>query len=145
MAPQTSIPTSANVLGTIGTVLWCIQLVPQIVRNYRTKSTEGLPVKRGPQRWQERWLTTEAGNHDVPLVFMRSSLRRICHCTKLQYPDPGPAAMFLPVMSCQLGSMFEISTVSKVKSTCQISLSFAAKRSLHSSSIDLAVSSREMI
>ncbi|KAI4095056.1 MAG: hypothetical protein L6R37_007133 [Teloschistes peruensis] len=45
MAPQTSIPTVANVLGTIGTVLWCVQLVPQVWRNYRTKSTEGLPAK----------------------------------------------------------------------------------------------------
>ncbi|KAI9862000.1 MAG: hypothetical protein M1824_001744 [Vezdaea acicularis] len=44
MAPQTSIPTSANVLGTIGTVLWCIQLVPQIIQNYRTKDTTGLPL-----------------------------------------------------------------------------------------------------
>lgn len=43
MAPQTSIPVSANVLGTIGTVLWCVQLVPQIWTNWRTKSTDGLP------------------------------------------------------------------------------------------------------
>ena len=32
-----------NVLGTIGTVCWCIQLVPQIIRNYRKKECEGLP------------------------------------------------------------------------------------------------------
>ncbi|KAF2797474.1 PQ loop repeat protein-like protein [Melanomma pulvis-pyrius CBS 109.77] len=43
MPPQTSIPLSANILGTIGTICWCVQLVPQILRNYRTKSTEGLP------------------------------------------------------------------------------------------------------
>lgn len=43
MAPQTSIPTSANVLGTIGTICWCIQLLPQIYRSHRTKSTVGLP------------------------------------------------------------------------------------------------------
>ncbi|KAK5560185.1 hypothetical protein LTR46_001935 [Exophiala xenobiotica] len=43
MAPQTSIPPAANVLGTIGTVFWCIQLLPQIYRSYRTKSTEGVP------------------------------------------------------------------------------------------------------
>lgn len=43
MAPQTSIPLAANILGTIGTVCWCVQLVPQIWRNYRTKNTEGLP------------------------------------------------------------------------------------------------------
>lgn len=32
-----------NVLGTIGTILWCIQLVPQIIRNYRVKECTGLP------------------------------------------------------------------------------------------------------
>ncbi|EIM86847.1 uncharacterized protein STEHIDRAFT_131391 [Stereum hirsutum FP-91666 SS1] len=31
-----------NVLGTIGTVCWCGQLLPQIWKSYRTKSTEGL-------------------------------------------------------------------------------------------------------
>ncbi|KAF7190063.1 putative membrane protein [Pseudocercospora fuligena] len=44
MAPQQSIPLAANVLGTIGTVLWCIQSLPQIWHSYRTKSTEGLPA-----------------------------------------------------------------------------------------------------
>ncbi|KAF2014552.1 PQ loop repeat protein-like protein [Aaosphaeria arxii CBS 175.79] len=44
MAPQSSIPPAANVLGTIGTICWCVQLFPQIWRNYRTKSTEGLPA-----------------------------------------------------------------------------------------------------
>ncbi|KUJ09837.1 PQ-loop-domain-containing protein [Mollisia scopiformis] len=43
MAPQTSIPVAANVLGTIGTGCWCVQLIPQIWTNYRTKNTEGLP------------------------------------------------------------------------------------------------------
>ncbi|EAA35291.3 PQ-loop-domain-containing protein [Neurospora crassa] len=43
MAPQTEIPVAANVLGTIGTVFWCVQLIPQIWTNYRTKSTTGLP------------------------------------------------------------------------------------------------------
>ena len=32
-----------NVLGTIGTILWCIQLVPQIIRNYYVKDCEGVP------------------------------------------------------------------------------------------------------
>ncbi|PVI05441.1 PQ loop repeat protein [Periconia macrospinosa] len=44
MSPQGEIPLAANILGTIGTVFWCVQLIPQIVRNYRTKSTEGLPA-----------------------------------------------------------------------------------------------------
>ncbi|KAL9015776.1 MAG: hypothetical protein Q9185_006833, partial [Variospora sp. 1 TL-2023] len=43
MAPQTSIPVAANVLGTIGTVFWCIQLVPQIWYNWKQKKTDGLP------------------------------------------------------------------------------------------------------
>lgn len=38
------IPVAANVLGTIGTILWCIQLVPQIWYNWRRKKTEGLPA-----------------------------------------------------------------------------------------------------
>ncbi|KAI1363898.1 PQ loop repeat-domain-containing protein [Xylaria arbuscula] len=44
MAPQGEIPVAANVLGTIGTVLWSIQLIPQVWTNWRTKSTEGLPA-----------------------------------------------------------------------------------------------------
>ncbi|KAK8121642.1 hypothetical protein PG984_010312 [Apiospora sp. TS-2023a] len=44
MAPQTDIPVAANVLGTIGTILWCVQLVPQIWANWRTKKTDGLPA-----------------------------------------------------------------------------------------------------
>ncbi|KAL7620194.1 hypothetical protein AAE478_009187 [Parahypoxylon ruwenzoriense] len=43
MAPQQDIPVAANVLGTIGTVLWCVQTIPQIWTNWRTKKTEGLP------------------------------------------------------------------------------------------------------
>ncbi|KAK6078863.1 hypothetical protein SCUP515_04302 [Seiridium cupressi] len=43
MTPQADIPIAATVLGAIGTVFWCIQLVPQIWTNWRTKSTDGLP------------------------------------------------------------------------------------------------------
>lgn len=43
MAPQTSIPLAANVLGTIGTVCWCVQIIPQIWHNWQRKSTDGLP------------------------------------------------------------------------------------------------------
>ncbi|ODV66671.1 PQ-loop-domain-containing protein [Hyphopichia burtonii NRRL Y-1933] len=32
-----------NVLGTMGTIFWCIQLIPQIVHNYKRKDCEGLP------------------------------------------------------------------------------------------------------
>lgn len=40
---DTEKPVSANVLGTIGTVLWCVQLIPQIWHNWRHKRTDGLP------------------------------------------------------------------------------------------------------
>lgn len=34
---------AASILGTIGTVLWCVQIVPQIWYNWHRKSTDGLP------------------------------------------------------------------------------------------------------
>ncbi|GAA5923982.1 Ilt1p [Sporobolomyces koalae] len=33
-----------NVTGTIGTVLWCIQLIPQVYLNHKRRTTEGLHV-----------------------------------------------------------------------------------------------------
>lgn len=39
---MTSETPAANILGTIGTVCWCIQMIPQIVHNYRNKNCEGL-------------------------------------------------------------------------------------------------------
>ncbi|KAI1736046.1 PQ loop repeat-domain-containing protein [Xylaria scruposa] len=44
MAPQGDIPVAASVLGTIGTVLWSVQLIPQAWTNWRTKTTEGFPA-----------------------------------------------------------------------------------------------------
>ncbi|KAL1971045.1 hypothetical protein VTN77DRAFT_2879 [Rasamsonia byssochlamydoides] len=44
MSDSQNIPVAANVLGTIGTVFWCIQLVPQIWHNWRHKKTDGLPA-----------------------------------------------------------------------------------------------------
>ncbi|OWB64230.1 hypothetical protein B5S31_g5485 [[Candida] boidinii] len=38
------VSTASNVLATIGTVLWCIQLTPQIYYNYKKKNCEGLPA-----------------------------------------------------------------------------------------------------
>jgi hypothetical protein len=35
-------PVLQNVFGTIGAVLWSIQIIPQIWKSYRDKSTEGL-------------------------------------------------------------------------------------------------------
>lgn len=37
------VSTTANVLATIGTVCWCVQLIPQIYFNYKRKNTEGFP------------------------------------------------------------------------------------------------------
>ncbi|KAJ5573991.1 uncharacterized protein N7459_008418 [Penicillium hispanicum] len=44
MSDGDHVTVSSNVLGTIGTVLWCIQLIPQIWYNYRRKNTEGFPA-----------------------------------------------------------------------------------------------------
>ncbi|KAI5817656.1 PQ loop repeat-domain-containing protein [Pyronema omphalodes] len=44
MHAQTSTPLAATILGLIGTIFWCIQLIPQIWRNWRTKTTTGLPA-----------------------------------------------------------------------------------------------------
>ncbi len=43
MTPQRTIPLAANILSTIGTIFWCIQLLPQIYYNHIRKSTNGLP------------------------------------------------------------------------------------------------------
>ncbi|PYH95325.1 PQ loop repeat protein [Aspergillus ellipticus CBS 707.79] len=46
MATETAdgnVTVASNVLGTIGTVLWCIQLIPQIWYNWRRKKTDGFP------------------------------------------------------------------------------------------------------
>ncbi|KAJ5149253.1 PQ loop repeat protein [Penicillium atrosanguineum] len=39
-----NVTVASNVLGTIGTVLWCIQLIPQIWYNWRRKTTDGFPA-----------------------------------------------------------------------------------------------------
>ena len=45
MAPQPSIPVAANILGTFGTVLLCVQLVPQVWHIWKTKDVDGFPAK----------------------------------------------------------------------------------------------------
>ncbi|KAK9465854.1 PQ loop repeat-domain-containing protein [Lipomyces arxii] len=42
MTPEQHDNTISTLLGTMGTVLLCVQLIPQIYTNYRRKSTEGL-------------------------------------------------------------------------------------------------------
>ena len=44
MSNGDNVTVASNVLGTIGTVLWCIQLIPQIWYNYRRKNTDGFPA-----------------------------------------------------------------------------------------------------
>ncbi|KAJ5238891.1 hypothetical protein N7468_003510 [Penicillium chermesinum] len=39
-----NVTVASTVLGTIGTVLWCIQLIPQIWFNWRRKQTDGFPA-----------------------------------------------------------------------------------------------------
>ncbi|KAJ5609594.1 hypothetical protein N7528_010161, partial [Penicillium herquei] len=39
-----NVTVASNVLGTIGTLLWCIQLIPQIWYNWRRKKTDGFPA-----------------------------------------------------------------------------------------------------
>lgn len=35
---------AANATGIVGTIFWCIQLVPQVIRNYRVKDCTGVPL-----------------------------------------------------------------------------------------------------
>lgn len=44
MSQGENVTLASNVLGTIGTVLWCIQLIPQIWYNWRRKKTDGFPA-----------------------------------------------------------------------------------------------------
>lgn len=44
MSEGENITLASNVLGTIGTILWCIQLIPQIWYNWRRKKTDGFPA-----------------------------------------------------------------------------------------------------
>ena len=71
-----------NVLGTIGTVLWCIQLIPQVIRNYRAKNCEGLPLN------DVLWAAS-----GVPFY--------IFHCYRWIYPikNPTPVIHFFCTLS----------------------------------------------
>ncbi|KAH8433083.1 PQ-loop repeat-containing protein [Aspergillus melleus] len=43
MTEAGNVTVASNVFGTIGTILWCIQLIPQIWHNWTRKRTDGLP------------------------------------------------------------------------------------------------------
>ncbi|KAJ5084745.1 PQ loop repeat protein, partial [Penicillium alfredii] len=47
MSSSSDVTLASTVLGTIGTVFWCIQLIPQVWYNWRQKKTEGLPAAMG--------------------------------------------------------------------------------------------------
>ena len=44
MAQEPTVPLASTVLATIGTIFWCIQLLPQVYYNHKLKDTEGLPA-----------------------------------------------------------------------------------------------------
>ncbi|KAF7593235.1 hypothetical protein BBP40_011776 [Aspergillus hancockii] len=44
MVESGNVTVASNALGTIGTVLWCIQLIPQIWYNWKQKKTDGFPA-----------------------------------------------------------------------------------------------------
>ncbi|KAJ5647396.1 hypothetical protein N7490_003768, partial [Penicillium lividum] len=44
MSNGDNVTLASNVLGTIGTILWCVQLIPQIWYNWRRKKTDGFPA-----------------------------------------------------------------------------------------------------
>lgn len=68
-------PTLENVFGTIGAVLWTIQILPQIWKSYRSKNTEGLSgflmlwVRRiGESGWFLRCCDIESSSGDIDYV-----------------------------------------------------------------------------
>lgn len=83
MAPQTHIPTSANILGTLGTVFWCIQLIPRIWQNWKSKKPEGVPSVM--MIW-----AMSMGSLPFPIIFQHAylssifrldSIRLLCSCS----------------------------------------------------------------
>ncbi|KAI2835931.1 hypothetical protein CBS147343_10058 [Aspergillus niger] len=55
-----NITVASYVLGTIGTVLWCIQLIPQIWYNWRQKKTDGFPPLM-----MLLWASSAQGSFDI--------------------------------------------------------------------------------
>ena len=102
MAPQTSIPLAANVLGTIGTVFWCVQLLPQIWYNWKQKKTDGLPGLM-MFLWAICMPATLILFQCCSYNNSGCSLRRLCHHTEFQYPNPDPAPDILHAFARQLG------------------------------------------
>lgn len=124
MAPQTSIPVAANILGTIGTVFWCIQLVPQIWYNWRQKKTDGLPGSMmflwalcmyqaqkswiPATHWQCRRPTTRHLRYRTSTSMFNSGKKMLMTYLELQYPYPDTAANILHAGASKLGSGLDI-------------------------------------
>lgn len=109
MAPQTSIPVSASVLGTIGTMC-APSMIPDnelMDRQILVHPTRSSSMAQPPNEKHRR----SSGAHDVSMVTERRPLRRVRDRTEFQYPDPDPATMFLLFVPGQLGTVFEIWTV----------------------------------
>lgn len=132
------IPVAANVLGTIGTVFWCIQLVPQIWHNWRHKKTDGLPASMmllwaicmaffifdSVYIWRIANVCICAGSvpfgvYMIVQVCLYNDLRsymdvnwRINLCLECQYSPADPAADIWLLWFYQLGSDIILSRVS---------------------------------
>lgn len=63
-----NVTVASTVLGTIGTVLWCIQLIPQIWYNYRRKKTDGFPAAM-MFLWASCTYSCPAGDAGADLLF----------------------------------------------------------------------------
>ena len=134
MAPQTSIPVAANVLGTIGTVFWCVQLVPQIWYNWKKKKTDGLPALMmflWALCWcllsQKMYIPLISGPGAVPFgvyaivqVGYGSTVSDLAVLTisELQYTYTDTAADILLSFSCELRTDLDLYTVQWPPSMC---------------------------
>lgn len=124
MAPQTSIPVAANILGTIGTVFWCIQLVPQIWYNWKQKKTDGLPGSMMliwavcMYQKQKSWIPTthwQCSRDTIWRLRYRTGVSRfnsgetmLTIYLELQYPYPDTAANVLHAGVSKLGSDLDL-------------------------------------
>ncbi|KAK9474941.1 uncharacterized protein V1510DRAFT_389460 [Dipodascopsis tothii] len=78
---------TSTILGIVGTILWCIQLVPQIVVDFRRKSTKGVP-----QSMMLLWTAAGAAfsvyfcvpNSNMPLMIQPQIFTALCLVAWLQ-------------------------------------------------------------
>lgn len=107
MVPQSHIPPAANVLGMLGTVLWCIQLTPQIWQNWRLKETDGMPALmmllwafsqfsiHGPTELPPMLISKQVRSHSVSTQWLKYGIRSrrseiFTEHLEFQYPPPNP-------------------------------------------------------